>query len=983
MPPRPPRSGRGRLALMCLGLALAGFAAAARISIDAAADPDSRLEIRTVTLPDGSEVALYVLTGEGLVVRIDSDELVADHVEVDLTNRLVRVVGRGSFTTGGESVTADDLVIDLRAESFAGDDVLIVTDAIDVRGDRASRVPGLIRVALGYFSPCTRCGQELDDYAFEAAQIEIYPGDRLVAYDVTVLVRGAAVLALPLMVLPLAPPQRQPRLEWVTGSATARARLALSWPYAAGADAYGDVGLRYYADVLPGGSTLGDALLGGSVLTSYLGGSLEHRFYTQRGKGEFRVDFTPSFLTYGPAGTTAPPTGSTDPAFVVRFAYADEEVLGPPQTAFELSRDDARRARIWEAGYSTVRVADGVKGTFSSRVFYDLDPADGVSAPSYASRAVPLQTFARLRLEPETVPVDMGLLRLERLFVDLGAFEDRSNALNRSAALTPVLQGGRVVESHALSLTPLNLWAGARLEGRTDFTGYYYDTAERQVEWSSDLTFRQDLGRLGNLGLSYSRNVREGETPFRFDVFPYRNRSDVRAQLRLDPLPWLRFEQAGGYVLVDDRDPAGVGWSPLESTLTLLGNVDWIGLTVKNSYDPKTPDPGTIDATLALRSRGPVTAALEVRHQEDLLLTPDRLTGEPRDTSQTSLTASAGVAGVVDVGVKTAYRYAPPTPAPGAPPDHFDDLEVSVTLGTLAHTDATPGLKVTYARDLDAGRVSAFGVEGAATLGPLQFDAAERISLPTGRLASSRLRLAWPGVAAAQADGLLWLDTAWLGLPQPASYARGLAFTLEDAPLAGRPSWQVKFTTLLDPAAAPAGAALGYRDSTLAGRVLLVDEVAGPVRFSVDGFAELLWADDRQPSTYLRRANLTFGVDLFERVGLQGTVGYAGSYDLAGARVSSGRLTLQEVALMARPTDDLYLGAVLNETWDLTGNDPARPAFSLRPRFVVVWNRCCWALYGSWDSKSGAVAVTLTTPGATQGIGHVFDTGWVIPRREP
>jgi len=983
MPRRPPRPGPWRLALSCLALALCCLASAARISIDASSDPDSRLEIRTLTLPDGSEVALYVLTGDGLVVRIDSDELVADHVEVDLTNRLVRVIGRGSFTTGGETVTGDDLVIDLREESFSGDDVLIITEAIDVRGDRASRVPGLIRVAMGYFSPCTRCGQELDDYAFEADRIEIYPGDRLVAYAVTVLVRGAAVLSLPIMVLPLAPPDRQPRLEWATGSATARAVLGINWPYAAGADAYGDVGLRYYADVLPGGSGVGDALLGGSVLESYLGGSLAHRYYTERGKGEFFVDYTPSFLEYGAAGTAGPSTGRADPVFVVRFSYADEDVLGPPHTELLLTRDDTRRAAIWEGTYSTVRVQDGVRGTFTSRVFYDLDRTDAVTTPSYASRTEPLQTIARLRLEPDALPADMGLLRLERLFVDLGAFQDRSNALNRSAAAVPVLSGGRVVESHALSLTPLNLWSGARLEGKTDFTGYYYDTAERQVQWLTDMTFRQELGRIGDLGLSYTRDVREGETPFRFDVFPYRNRSDVRAQLRLDPLPWLRFEQAGGYVITDSRDPQSVGWAPLESTITLLGNLDWVGLTVKNSYDLKEADPGTLDATLTLRARGTVTAALEVRHQEDLLMTPDRITGELRDTTQTSVAASAGVAGVVDLSVKTAYRYAPPTPAAGEPRDHFDDLEVSVTLGTLAQTDATPGLRVTYARDLDVGAVSAFGVEAAATLGPLQFDAAERVSLPTGQLASSKLRLAWPGVAAAQADGLLWLDTAWLGLPQPAPYARSLAFTLEDAPTSGRPSWQAKFSTLVDPSAAPAGADLGYRNSTLSGRVLLVDEVAGPARFSVDGFAELLWADDTQPSTYLRRANLTFGVDLFERVGLQGTIGYAGNYDMTAQAVNSGRLTLQEVALMARPTDDLYLGAVLNETWDLTGNDPTRPAFSLQPRFVVVWNRCCWALYGSWDSRTGAAAITLTTPGATQGLGHVFETGWIIPRREP
>lgn len=962
---------------------LAAWAGAARISIDAASDPDSRLEIRTITLPDGTEIALYVLTGDGLVVRIDADELRADHVEVDLTNRVVRVIGPGTFTSGGQTVTGEDLVIDLRDETFVGDDVLIVTEAIDVRGDRASRVPGLIRVAMGFFSPCTRCGQELEDYAFTADQVEIYPGDRLVAFGATVLVRGVAVMQLPVMVLPIGPQDRQPRIEYATGDATHRALLAIDWPYAAGADAYGDVGFRYYADVLPGAGWLGDALLGGGVVESYLGGSLYHRYYTDRGKGAFAVDYTPGFLTYGPGGTAGTVTGRTEPLFVVRLDYADEEVLGLPQTSFALRRDDARRPSIWEAEVGASDVMGGLKGRFTSQVYVDSDPTDTVTTPSYAGRSVPLQTLARLQLEPETLPGPLaGVLKLERIFLDVGAFQDRSNPLNRSAAVSPISTGGRVVESHALSLTPLDLWSGARLEGRTDFTGYYYDTAERQVDWSSSLTLQQTLGRLGAIGVTYTRDVREGETPYRFDLLPYRNRSDVRARLRLDPAAWLRFEQTAGYVIVDDRDPTQVGWAPLQSTLTLLGNLDWISLTVKNAYDLKAGDPGTLDAALALTSRGVVRASLTVEHSQDLLSTPDRITGELRDTTQTAVKAGVGVQGVVELSASTAYRYSPPTPVVGEPPDHFDDLEVKLTLGTLAHTDAVPGLALTYARDLDRGLVSAFGVEAALTLGQLQFDASERISLPSGQLSASKLRLAWPGVAAAQAEGLLWLDTAWLGLPQPAPYARQLAFTLEGAPASGRPDWQVRYTTIADPALAASGQGMGYRSSTLTGRALVVDRVVGPVRFGVDGFVEFLWQDELQPTTYLRRANLTFGVDLWERVGLQGTVGYTGTYDYAAEAVATGRLTLQEVALMARPLDNLYLGMVIDDVWDVTGGTAAT-GVSLRPRFVAVWNRCCWALYGSWDSKTGAVAITLTTPGTTQGIGHVFDTGWIIPRREP
>ncbi len=967
------RAARAVVSLACalLALCLAGAAHAARIVIDAAEDPDSRLEIRTVVLPGGEEVQLYVLQGDGLVVTIDEDVLEADHIEFDLTNRLVRVVGFGSFTSGGETIEGYGLMIDLGGESLQVDDVLIVTEAIDVRGDQASRVPGLIRVALGEFSLCSRCGQQVEDYGFTAARLELYPGDRLVAFDVTVLIRERPFLNLPLMVLPLAPADRQPRLEYRSGTASERAMIAVTWPYVAGPDAYGDAGLRYYADVVPGASPVGDFLLGGAVERSYLGGSLNHRFYTQRGKGVLAVDLTPGFVVQD---VWEPPE------FQVRFEYADEEVLGPPFTSLALRRDDQTLPFIWEAGVRRVEVVRGVEGVFSSQVYLDLEPDDDFRFPSYAGGRTPLQTLARLELRPEDLSgLSVGPVRLDRLLLDLGAFEDFSNPINRSAALTPTITSGRVVESHAVSLDRLGLWSGLTLQGRTDFTGYYYGTGERQVEWLNRLEARQGFGDTGSLSLTFTRDVREGETPFRHDLITYRSRTDLSGVLALTPLPWLRFEQRGGYVFFDDRNPGEVGWSPLASTLTLLGNVDWVTLTVRNTYDIADEDPGTIDATLDLRSRGDVRLQATVRHVEDLAVLPDRITNEAVDDTATYLSASASIAGVIDLRASTAYRYFPPEPDPGEPRDHFDDLQVQLTLGTLRQDDRAPGLALTYARDLDAGEVTQFGVELTTRLGPLELAALQRLSLPDGRIAQSRLGVWWPGYVSAEATGLAWFPQERLGLPGPQGYARDLSYTLEDAPAFGQPSWQVRFSTRYDPAIL--GGAGGYRGSTLTGRALLDARSVGPARFSVDGFLEFQWRDHLQPETYLRRANLELGVDLYGRVGLQGTFGYGSSYDLAAQEVSSARLSLSEVALVVRPLDELYLGAVVTDVWDLTGNDPNR-LFQLRPTFTVVWNRCCWALYGSWDSATGAVAITLTTPGADQGLTQVLETGWLIPRRQ-
>ena len=961
-----------RLAAALLLTLCAAWAGAARIVIDASHDPDSRLEIRTVTLPGGEEVQVYVLTGEGLTVTIDDDVLVADHVEFDLTRRLVRVVGHGTFTQGGESVEGDDMVIDLGRESLEASDVLVVTQEIDVKGESGSRVPGLVSIALGEFSPCGRCGQEVEDYGFRAERIELYPGDRLVAHGVTVLVRGQPAFDLPLLVLPLGPEDRQPRLTYETGTATTRARVELTWPYVAGPDARGDVTLRYFADVAPGASPFGDALLGGAVLRSYFGVRLDHAFYTARGAGDLVVDLTPGFHE---------PGGWRPPRWTVTFAYADDPLLGPPSDEVLLQRDDERRPFLWEATLRSRRVFRGVDALFSSQVFLDLEPGDGVTTPSYASGRTPLLTPARLELRPEVQPFDVGALRVERLLLDLGAFEDRSNPINRSAALTPLTATGRVVESHALSVGPLGLWSGGRLTARTDFTGYYYGTAERQVDWLTRVQAEQAFGNAGSLSVTFTRDVTEGETPFRFDALAYRARTDLLAALQLDPAPWLRVQQRGGYVFVDDRNPDAVGWAPLETTLTLLRNVDWVSLTVRNAYDLQRGDPGTIAVDLGLSARaGPVSAGLDAEHVADLKVTEDRITGLPTDDSRTSLSLTAGLRGAFDVSVATAYRYAPPPPPPGEPPDHFDDLTVRLTVGTLGQDDLVPGLAIDYSRDLDRGRVSAFGVEVTGRAGPVALYALERLSLPSGRLAQSRLRAEWRGVAAVEARGLEWLPPAAIGLPEPDPYVRDLELAVEDAPEFGTPTWRVAFSTRFDPALA--GGEGGLRGSTLTGRALLDSRVIGPARVSVDGFAEFAWRDDVQAVTYLRRANLGFGVDLYERVGLQGTLGYAAGFSPGTQQVTSARLTLSEVALVVRPIDELYLGVVLDDVWDLTGGDPNR-LVELRPEFTVVWNRCCWALYGSWDSATGVVAITLTTPGADQGLRQVFGTGLVLPPRRP
>lgn len=963
-------------------LVLSGAARAVKITIDTGNDPNSRLEIRTLTLPDGTQAQLYVLEGHNVHVTIGKSLLVADHVEFDLTNRIVRVIGYGTYTSNGQTVAGNDLIIDLKAQSFQAKDVIVSTSSLDVQGDSASRVPGQISILSGHFSPCSRCDQSVEDYGFDASRIELYPGDRLVAYGVTVLLRNHPLFHLPLLVVPLAPPNRQPLLSITSGTATTMAEVDASWPYVAGPNAFGNVDVHYYADVTPGaGNSFENDVLGGQVQTAYLGAGFDHRFYTERGKGQFKVEYTPFPLDRNADGTL--PSGLTGQSTLqFDLHYSTDAVLGPPQTSFSLTRDDAVRNRIWQYQWSTTAQSEGLQGTFSSQGFLDLQPGDAVTTPSYANRTTPLFTVARLQIQPTDLKAyQFGPFQVQSALLDLGVFEDTSNVSNRSAALTPTTTSGRVLDNYALALTPASPWTGMSVSGKSVFTGKYYGTGERLIDWNADITAKQSLSGVGSLSLTALRDTSQGETPFSFDQIPLRTRTETDASLLLDPLAWANLEVTGGYVFTDSRDRLNQGLQPIDSTLTLFGNAPWIGLSVSNSYDIKNNDPGTIDTKLDLTSTGNVRASLKVEHVEDLKATPNRLTGIVTNETATTATATFGYTGVAALSASGGYNYAPPPPLPGQPPQAWDPLDLSVTLGTLEQDDAIPGLRVTYERDLNAGKVTALRLDAAAAVGPLQFSASEQLGFPDGTIAASSLRLAWPGIAAVEADGLAWLDPRWLGFPGSSTLSRPISFVVEDAPVTGSPTWQVRYDTVFDPTLN--GGAGGYRNTDFTTRAVVTDRQLGPANFSVDLFSDMPLHDDVQPISYLRRANLTFGLDLYQRFGLQGSLGYNGSYNPYTQKVTSELLTLSDVALIVRPLKDLYLGAVVNDTWDFTGDNPSYPAFNLQPTFMLVWNRCCWALHSSWNSATGQFKIALTTPGSTTGLLQVFNTGLTLPGEKP
>ena len=963
-----------RSLLTCLLTALPSLALAETITIDTGDDPNSRLEIRNVVLPGGEQVQLYVIEGEQVRVTIDEQQLIAQHIEVDLTHRLVRIIGFGTFITPEQTVQGNDLTIELEQESLTGEDVLIVTEAIDVLGAQANRLPGQIDVLDGSFSPCSRCGQEVEDFGFRAGRIELYPGDRLVAFDVTVLIREAPLLTLPLLVVPLARPERQPRLSISQGTLSERAEIALDWPYVAGANAFGTFSVRYYADVVPQPSGLQP--LGGAIETSYLGGGVDHIFYTDRGQGNALFFYRPGFLDRSGGDRE-------QPQFTVRFAYRtlDEAPSAStgPAVEFEVVREDAVRDHLVEYRTELVGLDSGVRGTFLSQGFIDGDPNDTVTLPSYDDRLTPRRTPVQLLLEPEQERFSVGPLLLRQFGIDLGAFEDSSNPTNRSAASQRYVTAGRLLERHYLELTPLPLWPGMELSGYTNFVGHYYTTGERQVDWDSRLSADQRLGGVGSFGVVFQRDVSEGETPFRFDQIPLRTRTDLTVALEVEPLSWLAFEASGGYVFRDSRRPELEGFLPVDSRLTLFEDLGWIGLGVSNSYDIEEADPGELEFDFVLRApESELEAELEINHVEDLARKPDRLTGQPIDESVTSVELRYGL-DALRVDFSGGYRYFPPEPdEAGEPPEYWLPFEAGLTVGTLDQEDSPPGVRVAYVRDLNRRQVDALSYDARARIGRLEFGLAQTFDLPEGGTASSSIVANYPGIARLEATGFTLLRSEWLGLPPGEPEVTRYTVTLRDAPLEGSEEWQVRYLTTFDPDLNTTG---DLRDSAIEGRLQLEDEQVGRSRYSVDLFVDLQLRDALLDVSYLRRASLQLAADIEGVVGVQGALGYRATMDTNSNELSRSELRIDDLAFTVRALDQLYLGALFDDVWEFSGSVPSQPAFDLRPELFVVWDRCCWALIGGWDTETGQVRLSLTTPGSGQGVTQVLDTPLVLPGR--
>ncbi|MFC6617029.1 hypothetical protein [Deinococcus radiophilus] len=432
----------------------------------------------------------------GLVeVELDGETLRARRIEFNRTARTLTLVGGARYASDeGQDLAGEDLVVDLATNSLTGEDVLVSQGKLRIRGEELERVPGQLRAMGSYFTPCGGCGQTPNDYAFQAEQLILYPGDRLVAYRVQLLLADHPVLYLPVIVLPLNEPARQPRLSLGQDERdgfTAAADL----PFSVSDHTLGTTLLRYYQN-----------------RPARFGVGVDLRSYSPVPY----VDRADLYLLTDPKpfeGNQPQEGRDLDLDFSVRGRAPLELATSDLDYDLQVTRRDIGRSAT-----DPLRGVTSVK--FGARVEYPLFSAE-LNLYNLLNRDETRSQYTPLKW-PEVV-IDPKPYRSGNFSADArltaGQYTAASNPDSSSASRQGVnITTTRLEEQHDISYSR-PLWEGAQFSVRNRFTGRYYGTGARTVDLQAEARLDQRFGVRDQHSLNFtSEYIRyEGTSPFAFD----------------------------------------------------------------------------------------------------------------------------------------------------------------------------------------------------------------------------------------------------------------------------------------------------------------------------------------------------------------------------------------------------------------------------------------------------------------------------------
>ena len=943
-----------------------------------------RLEFRNVTTPAGEKQEYILISGSPAIVRIDDDELEASRIEYNKTKRTLTVVGEGVFRGKTDTIAGHDFVVDLDKDTLEGGDVIIVTSEIDVVGVDAARVPGQLEVSQGYFSPCGRCGRTPNDYAFRAQSLTLYPGDRLIARNVTVLLADEPVMFLPIVVLFLGDTARQPRFNLTTGAngSTDGTQISADLPFVTGDFGVGFVFLRYFQYRQPSFGF-------GTDYTAYnlFGGVNRTRLYLLAlPPTNVSVDATTSPATVTPTanGALLAYNFSTDGRFELTPGVDPEDALPPVSFAARISRRDNNindptltgasstgalnnECQPTVSSFGTDRRTDfavrfcvrnqNFSGDLELNGFFDNRDRSGFSDTQLRTDVpggiIQYQPELRVTLLGSTLP-KLGGFSVNSFGIKLGRITAPVNTFNTSARTlangSPYVSAFRFEETHALGWN-LEVWPGGTFTVSNTFIGRYYTTRnpadssdaerknptgefERNVSLSIGLGFRQALfdNRL-NFGFGYQYNLSEGESPFSFDSVPRRTPTGVASfDLTARPLGWL--------------------------SLTLGERYDFIKAcdTLCAQFDGRVVRLAPLEFGLIVNP-APLNASFNYRYDLD----------RNQPVSWTARVGNAVSSGVT-FSVSTGYRF-------GAIADflstnsrlpQYDDLNIGLGYRT---PDSTFSASLGFTENVNLGQVRRWTLSSNLLIGPREnqfsLNLNQTLTPPQYDLVPSQnyfklntsLGANFSGLNANLQGNFEFRD--WAFTSQTPTPPNNLALTVSSN--APGVSWALSLNTLLglNP--------ISFYQPRLSGSLSWAQANANfnlSVVYNLPGVGQ---------DFELSSLNLTsIDLDVAPGVGLKGTFTYYRTRSGTSLTETFGLAPLGLTFAFAgddQQKPEVYFSVQLNSTislvYDSTGRTSPDPLLQIKPRFVLIFDRCCYALQVVFDAggtNGPTVSISFVLP---------------------
>lgn len=905
-----------RAALLTLGLLGAGWLGGAEARTVKITSADT-LELRQV---DGQEIV--IISGERVELRIDDDLVIAKRVEFNRTRRTLTLVGAASYYSAKDNQTlkGDDLVINLGDEQVTGQDVLISDADLEIRGQEVERIPGQLKATGGYFTTCAKCGRTPNDFAFRAARLIVYPGDRLVAYSAQLLLADRPVLFLPVVVLPLNDPERQPRLEIDSGAPDGYSVLA-DLPFSVGSSTLGTTLIRYYQNRNP-------SLGGGVALRSYSPLPFIDRlnlYYLANPKpflnGAAQVGYDQDY-NFSVKGRIPLVTALRDLDYNLLVTRSD---IGRTGSDPELG--------VTRAEFHALADYPLFTGEFNYVNRFGPEPTTGLAAPLKLPEVV---------VNPK--PYTNGPFSADVKFT-AGNYTAASNPLSRSAVAQGVnITTSRLEEQHSLSYSA-QPWRNADLALSNTFTGHYYGTGARtvQLNLSAQLTQRFGVNNANSLTASagYTRN--EGTSPFAFDAIPGRLLSAPLAlTLSTVPASGVNFGVSlrRDLFLPPEQQP--------DAAFNLSVNRLPLNLSANLAYQPFTQELSsfTYNATLGDPNSGTLTFVPATADQPATATTP-AVPGRPAYYRRSSAWSVPNLTLSASGGYYRTSGYQPFT------------VRATVTGDVRTNSLSVYALHDIQKPQLDEVGLSAnLATSYDTVLNPVTLSASERLLVPTAQLIGTAT-LTWRNqlVLGTNHSLLLYHDAT-----RPDSGT--LNFSVGSV-AGSENNWQLTYGGPYDLMRG------GFTRPTLVGSVSFTRPGQ---RLALSATTNIPGLD--QQRLELVRADLDSNWQFGTRAALSGRVQY--TRDRSGIYPddkATDRLTLSPVQLSVglgragqRPA--AYLTGSLQQTFTWQDGVLQNPA-PLTPVIGLTIDRCCWALQAQADLGLKRYRIAIGLPG--QSFYPLFD----------